>query len=525
MKRLFLVSLMISALASSATAATELCAGGNLAQTSSASGASTVTNCQWPDGAEITADATATSLVVSGGSAASNVVLNFGTPTNAFAFTVSSFSAAGQLVISGTLGAGSSVSITDLTLTIPAATVGSGNFIDLSGLHLTDSSFTIAESTLTSAWSCSMGCGGIFTPSTTRTNIVIRDTKITLTSSGKLLGVMSDEPLFEDATMTISGNTITGGGGASYGLSLDRISAIFPLRKGFSGMAIGGDGNSTRATARALRRHERRRDAASAGDAQQHAFAPAAIDWAGMSDATARTAYGKVTYKITDNTFIDVNEVWSIHEPYGADIIITGNTASLKSGVTKSVYGIITLLGDNYPITVTISDNALTASSGQDASLYIYCNNVPVKSVFTVSKNVITTGKSANVAILRLPMATYLPAVDLAKFTVSSNRLVALDGTTGIQSQTYVVSYTKTNVNAGGNSHGGNMALCNNVLFGTTVNTDALAESTFYYADKPIPLVPVSECGTPNGANSAHFGAACGVLLSATAAVAIAALV
>ena len=522
MKRLFLVSLMVSALASSATAATELCSGGNLAQTSSATGATTVTNCQWPTGAEITADATATSLVVSKGSAAGNVVLNFGTPTNAFAFTISSFSAAGQLVISGTLGAGSSVSITDLTLTIPAATVGYGNFLDFSGLHLTDSSFTIAESTLTSAWSCGTGCGGIFTPSSTRTNIVIRDSKISLTSSGKLLGVMSDEPLFEDATMTISGNTITGGSGGdtSYGLSLDRISAIFPLRKSFSGMAIGD--NST-AAARALRHHQRQRGAAA--DAQHHAFAPAAIDWAGMSDATARAAYGKVTYKITDNTFVNVDQLWSIHEPYGADIIITGNTASIKSGVAKSVYGSITLTGDNYPIAVTISDNALTASNGQDASLYIYCNNVPVKSVFTVSKNVITTGKNTDVAILRLPMATYLPAVDLAKFTVSANRLVALDGTTGIQWQTNVISYTKTNVNAGGKSHGGTMALCNNVLFGTTVNTDALAESTFYYADKPIPLAPVSECGAPNGAPSAHFGAACGVLLSATAAMAIAAFV
>ena len=69
------------------------------------------------------------------------------------------------------------------------------------------------------------------------------------------------------------------------------------------------------------------------------------------------------------------------------------------------------------------------------------------------------------------------------------------------------------------------MTLCSNVVLGTLIDTDELTESTFYYADERIPLTPVSKCPAPNGAPTApYFGAARGVLLSATAAMAIAAL-
>ena len=518
MKHLLLASLMASALASSAAAAavpTELCSGGNLPQPSTAAGASKVSNCQWPSNAIITTDATtATSLAVSGGSAVDMVTFDLSTPFNAFALTISdAFTTAGHVIIKGTLVAGSSISITGLVVNIPAMTVANGQFIDFSGLSMTDASLTIADSTVTSAWSCENGCGSIYLPPTTRTNIAIRNTKLTYSAGGYFDAVILSEEKFEDATMTISGNTITGGSGTAYGIVLERYSSIFPTRKGFRGMA---GGNGAAAVAKRGRRSQR---------AAAHVFDPASTDWSTVSDATARATYGKVTYKITDNTFVNMNQAWNIYESYGSDMTITGNTAYLSSGIAKSVTSKMIIYANTYPVTITVSDNALTSSAGEDASIIFDCADVPVKSTITVSKNVITTGSLNNAAILDLPSTTFLPEVNPATFTVSANRLVALDGTTGVQAKTFVVFYSKKNVNYYGTiSPSSYMTLCSNVVLGTAIDTDALTESTFYYADQPIPLTPVNKCGSANGAPFAHFGAACGVLLSATAAMAIAAL-
>ena len=524
MKHLLLASLMASALASSAAAAavpTELCSGGNLPQPSTAAGASKVTDCKWPSNALLKADSTVTSLAVSGGSAVDMVTFDLSTPFNAFALTISdAFTTSGHVIIKGTLIAGSSISITGLVVNIPAMTVAYGQFIDFGALKMTDASLTIADSTVTSAWSCGTFCSGIYLSAGTRTNIAIRNTQITLTTNGALRGVVMDSKTFEDATMTISGNTITGSNSASgygYGLDFDRRSPMFssmlPARKGFRGMA---GGNGAAAVAKRGRRSQR---------AAAHAFDPASTDWSTVSDATARTSYGKVTYKITDNTFVNMDLPWDIDEPYGADMTITGNKAYLSAGVGKSVVGKLTQENGNYPVTITISDNALTSSAGKDATIEMSLSHVPVKSTITVSKNVITTGNLDNAAILQLPRATMLPEVNPATFTVSSNRLVALDGTTGVQAKTFVVFYSKDNINYYGTiSPSAFMTLCSNVVLGTAIDTDALTEAAFYYADKPIPLTPVSKCPVLNGAPSAHFGASCGVLLSATAAMAIAAL-
>ena len=493
MKHLLLASLVASALASSAASAavpTELCVSGTpLAQPAKASaGASKVTDCQWPASAIITADATATSLTVSGGTAANMVTFDLGTPTNAFALTIAdAFTTAGQIIITGTLIAGSSVSITGLKVTIPASDTDGESFVDLGGLTMTDSSLKIEKGVLTSAWACAGNCYGISLPSGTRTKMDILKTEITLSTKGVLWGVqMAYDKVFDDATLTISGNTITGSGGTARGIYLARTRALFksmfPTEKGFRGMAV--------------------------------------TDWSKVSDATARTSYGKVTYKITDNTFVNTDHPWVIYESEGADMTITGNTAYLTSGVGKPVVGKLSHSADHYPVTIIVSDNALTSSAGKEATIEIGINVVPVKSTITVSKNVITTGELNDATILRLSGNTLLPAVNPATFTVSANRLVALDGTTGIQAKTFVVSYTATGASISPSAY---MTLCSNVVLGTAIDTDELTKSTFKYADKPIPLNSVSICPALNGAPSTHFGAACGVLFSATAAMAIAA--
>ena len=363
MKHLFLASLMASALASFVTAAaapvpTELCVGGSLPQPTQFDGAAKVTNCQWPNAAMLTTDPAATSLAVSGGASVGEVLLDLGSPTNAFALTIANgFAVAGQLLIGGTLLAGSSVSITGLNVTMPSAT-GDGAFVHLGGLRLTDASLTITDSIVTSGWSCTNGCSGIYLPSGIRSNIAIRDTKLTLSSRGSFNGVQMEGKMFDDATLTISGNTVTCGSGTGYGIAILRYSTFFAtVRKGFLGMA-----SSTNNGAAAAAKPGRQRAAA-------HVFDPASVDWSTVSDATARADYGKVTYKITSNTFVNMDQPWNILEIYGADIAIT------------------------------------------------------------FSKNVITTGKLTDATILQLPATTFLPEENPAKFTVSGNRLVALDGT------------------------------------------------------------------------------------------------
>ena len=327
---------------------------------------------------------------------------------------------------------------------------------------------------------------------------------------------MGGQP-FDAATLTISGNTITnsvGGGGGSYALDLSRSSNLFSIaQKGFLGMSSNNDG--------AAKRGRRSRQRASG-----HVFDPASIDWSTVSDATARATYGKVTYKITDNTFVNMNQPWDIRDTHGADVVLTGNIANLTSGISKSVVGMVKQQNAFYSVAITMSDNTLTASNGEYAYLVFDCETIPVKSVITVSKNVITTGKLTGATILQLPSATILPEENPAKFTVSGNRLVALDGTTGIQANTFVVYYDEEHVNYYGTfSPNSPMTLCNNVVLGTLIDTDELTESTFYYADERIPLTPVSKCPALSGASSApYFGAARGVLFSATAAMAIAAL-
>ena len=492
---------MASALASSAAAApTELCAGGNPAQNSTATGVSKATNCQWPSNAFISANAAATSLTISGGSAKGKITFELGTRTNAFALTIAdAFTTAGQVIITGTLIAGSSVSITGLKVDIPAPGTDGESFVDLGGLTMKDSSLKIEDGDLASAGACAGNRYGISLPSGTRTKMDILNTEITLSTKGGLYGVQMDgDKVFDDATLTISGNTITGGGGSgssgtARGINLARTSALyrsmFPTEKGFHGMA--------------------------------------GTDWSKVSDATARTSYGKVTYKINDNTFVNMDQPWVIYENNGADMTINGNKAYLSSGTAKSVVGKLVHYDKNYPVTITVSDNALTSSAGKEATIEIGINVVPVKSTIIVSKNVITTGTLTDATILRLPNPTLLPEVDPATFTVSANRLVALDGTTGIQDKTFVVSYTATGASVnyyGTISPSAFMTLCSNVVLGTAIDTDVLAQSTFKFAYKPIPLNSVSICPALNGAPSAHFGAACGVLLSATAAMAIAAL-
>ena len=80
------------------------------------------------------------------------------------------------------------------------------------------------------------------------------------------------------------------------------------------------------------------------------------------SAATARTVYGKSTYELTDNIFINVTYPFSIEEYDGKDITITGNTATGSSG--NSLYPYLYFSSYYFAYAVDVSGDRILRKLG-----------------------------------------------------------------------------------------------------------------------------------------------------------------
>ena len=122
MKNLIIAALMVSAASRAAFAAQELCGSGSKFTTNLGPAVGpevTITRCEWAADSKATLSPAATSLVVIGGSTVGGATIDVGVVrTSPLSLTLSSdFTTNGQLIISGTLPAGSTVSISGCTFT------------------------------------------------------------------------------------------------------------------------------------------------------------------------------------------------------------------------------------------------------------------------------------------------------------------------------------------------------------------------------------------------------------------------
>lgn len=241
-----------------------------------------------------------------------------------------------------------------------------------------------------------------------------------------------------------------------------------------------------------------------------------------MTDDVARTEYGKSTFEILDNEFGNVETPWEIYEYDGCDWQIEGNTAASSRGSIEPVYE---YNGDYYAISVSISKNTFAVSDvDETVKLSVYFSELPGKSTMQLSQNTFVTGMVADVAAVFLTGRSVFPNTTVV--SISQNTFSSYSGVTGVASDRWIVFYN-------GNptyyyatvETTGRIALCDNTLFGTKLDTDELVNASFGYSVSSVPLVPVSECSSYTLPPKQPANAACGRLPAVGLAASLAALI
>ena len=164
MKPLVIVSLMASALFAAASAApAELCTSGGPLSGDTTYDHSATANI-WSTGMFTVSGFTA-SLDISGGSSTGPVTIALG-PSDPFALTIrNGFTSGGSVTLDGTLSAGSSITITDVKIGVPAGAPTTVN-LDLSFVTLAGATLTITGTTFESDQTCVqfVPCNAIILP-------------------------------------------------------------------------------------------------------------------------------------------------------------------------------------------------------------------------------------------------------------------------------------------------------------------------------------------------------------------------
>ena len=287
--------------------------------------------------------------------------------------------------------------------------------------------------------------------------------------------------VFEDNTVNVTSPTVYTYGLYSYRRS-DMISVAYPESGGFQQQGAEVPPLRSRRARTPLVEAAARRSLSAASD----------VDWTTVSDATARSVYGKSTIAVTRNTFEGVPMPWAVQENYGIDFIAAGNAVTWDGALSEDLKPNVDFNIDAFAVNITIAGNTLTVAESSGVSAYFdVSTSVPVGSVLTVSGNIVTTDPTnAEISpIVRLSLTT-LPKSSL--LTIAGNALVAADGTAGVQPTSFVVAYMRSFDAAG--SIVSPARLCGNTVFGTPIDTDELTESTFYMSDDeaPLPLLPIA---------------------------------
>lgn len=219
------------------------------------------------------------------------------------------------------------------------------------------------------------------------------------------------------------------------------------------------------------------------------------VDWTTVSDATARSVYGKSTIAVTRNTFEGVPMPWAVEENYGIDFIAAANAVTWDGALSTNLKPYVDFNIDAFAVNVTIAGNNLTVAESSGVSAFFDVSAyVPDGSEFTVSGNIVTTDptNAEFSPIVLLEGVRTLPETSL--LTIAGSALVATDGTEGVQPNSFVVAYMRSFMSDEGATVSP-ARLCGNTVFGTPIDTDELTESTFFMSDDeaPMPLLPIAE--------------------------------
>lgn len=543
MKNLVIAALMASAVAIATLGrGEELCADGGVGESSfplAAGPALTVTNCQWDAETTYEVNSTATSLSISGGSTSGPIALVLN-PSNAFALTIkNAFSVNGGVTLQGALPPNSTVTITGsifkladsgsipLRRGLMPAGGGSGPLLHLRYLRISGSTMLISNNVFEADTTGYNDAEALMTPySAGLATLTISDNLFNASgTNGWFTGIRDRYTRFANSVFAARSNTFVSSGASCSGLYMGLYSS-FASSKSFKKQS----GRDAKRGGKGEGRRRARRSAAPAEPNARPFAANAGMDWSQVSDEEARTVYGKSTFEITDNVFADVEYPWDLYDYDGADWKIEGNTAA---STHVSIVGYYEYSGVYFPISITMNKNTIAVTEGQTASITADFYELPAKSSLYIAQNTIVTGAQSEVYAVRLTSDSDFPNSTVV--SISQNELVSYNGTTGLAAGRWMVYYN------GGSRRGSRgflmssseqsqIALCDNTLFGTKLDTDELVNSTLGYTDVPLSLLPVSECSaytlaptTVNAAPQHRWSMACAV--TSLVALATAALV
>ena len=334
----------------------------------------------------------------------------------------------------------------------------------------------------------------IIAPSATRTSDVTISSNSFSTESGgssPTTAIVLRKP-FESSTFESTDNTFShadpkSGFGVAYDLLID--SSLVPDRNAPVRARLSPQGDAVDASASIGNDHSR---SAAVFDA-----ASSSVDWSTVTDAMARSLYGKSTFKILRNTIaISGNGTASSGKPLilndnvGCDLFFEENTVTGDSFNTEINYA-----GNYYPIHYSIRKNKFGADGVGNGyrDTDVTLSALPHNSIFDYSDNVLTTGAFANGTPMHfVSLAQDFPIHPTAKFQVWRNTMVANDKANGpsADAERYAVKLKAALSTP--------IAVCSNTMFGTELSTDALVSSAIDTSGAvPNPsVIPVAQCSS-----------------------------